>query len=64
MRTRLMSLIALVATLALTLHISAQAPKPAAKPYTAPRTPDGHPDLQGMYDVATLTPVRASRLLK
>ncbi len=22
-----------------------------------PRTPDGHPDLQGMYDVATMTPV-------
>src|SRR4029453_6164940 len=23
--------------------------KPAAKPYTAPRTPWGHPDLQGIY---------------
>ena len=38
------------------------APKPAAaasaaKPYTPPRMPDGHPDLQGMYDLATLTPV-------
>src|SRR5262245_8585002 len=22
-----------------------------------PRTPDGHPDLQGTYDVATLTPL-------
>ena len=43
----------------------AQAPKapPAAgakapaKPYSPPRTPDGHPDLQGLYDVATMTPV-------
>ena len=57
MRTRWMSFIALAAILALTLHAVAQAPKPGAKPYTAPRTPDGHPDLQGMYDLATLTPV-------
>jgi hypothetical protein len=34
--------------------ISAQA---ASKPYTPPRTPDGHPDLQGTYDLATLTPL-------
>src|SRR5262245_33319806 len=32
------------------------AAKPAAKAAN-PRTPDGHPDLSGMYDVATLTPV-------
>src|SRR4051812_6973165 len=47
--------------------VDAQAPKPAAqapgraataaKPWTAPRTPDGKPDLQGFYDVATMTPV-------
>ena len=24
---------------------------------TIPRTPDGHPDLQGTYDLATLTPM-------
>jgi hypothetical protein len=28
-----------------------------AKAATLPRTPDGHPDLQGTYDVATMTPV-------
>jgi len=28
-----------------------------AKPYSPPRTPDGHPDLQGTYDLATLTPL-------
>jgi hypothetical protein len=35
----------------------AQAAKPAAKAWTMPRTADGHPDLQGTYDVATMTPV-------
>jgi hypothetical protein len=33
------------------------AAKTPAKPYAPPRTPDGHPDLQGLYDVATMTPV-------
>ncbi len=37
--------------------LTAQAPKPAAKAWTPPRTPDGHPDLQGTYDVATITPL-------
>src|SRR5215213_9140860 len=42
--------------------VAAQAQRPAAaragaKPWTAPRTPDGQPDLQGVYDVATITPV-------
>jgi hypothetical protein len=30
----------------------------AAQPYRPPRTPDGHPDLQGTYDLATLTPLQ------
>ena len=30
---------------------------PPSKASTLPRTPDGHPDLQGTYDVATMTPV-------
>ena len=33
--------------------VTAQAPKP----YSPPRTPDGHPDLQGTYDAATMTPI-------
>jgi len=47
--------------------LAAQAPsapaKPAARPATAkpaaalPRTKDGHPDLTGVYDVATMTPL-------
>src|SRR4051812_34934440 len=32
-------------------------PKPRAATASAPRTADGHPDLQGTYDVATMTPV-------
>ena len=33
---------------------------PAKKPAAGgvPRTPDGHPDLQGTYDLATLTPLQ------
>jgi hypothetical protein len=42
-------------------HVSGQAPvktaAPAAAKRSVPRLPDGHPDLQGMYDLATLTPV-------
>jgi len=37
-----------------TKTVSAQ-PRSAAKEF--PRTPDGHPDLQGTYDLATLTPL-------
>jgi len=33
------------------------AASPATKDSTMPRLPDGHPDLQGTYDVATMTPV-------
>src|SRR5579872_1059409 len=47
---------AIVATAA--VPIDGQSPaKPAATKRAIPRMPDGHPDLQGMYDLATLTPV-------
>jgi hypothetical protein len=39
------------------LPSAGQAPKVSSKPYTPPRTPDGHPDLQGTYDLATLSPL-------
>jgi hypothetical protein len=35
-----------------------QARSAAPQPYKPPRLPDGHPDLQGMYDLATLTPLQ------
>jgi hypothetical protein len=31
---------------------------PAKSSYKVPRMPDGHPDLQGTYDLATLTPLQ------
>ena len=34
---------------------------PAAKIWTAPRTPDGHPDLQGIWSNGTLTPLERPR---
>jgi hypothetical protein len=37
--------------------VAAQTTRPAPQAYVAPRTPDGFPDLQGMYDLATLTPL-------
>ena len=41
---------------------SAQSPKPAAAKWIATRTPDGHPDLQGIWTTHTFTPlVRPAR---
>jgi hypothetical protein len=57
MRKRSMALAGLIITLGLIVSVDAQNPKPAAKRYTPTRTPDGHPDLQGIYDLATLTPL-------
>ena len=37
---------------------TSKAPDPkAAKTFTPTRLADGHPDLQGVYDVATITPL-------
>ncbi|MCU1381723.1 MAG: hypothetical protein JWL71_420 [Acidobacteria bacterium] len=57
------AVIATVAAIAVVRVDGQGAQKPAPKAPTAaamraiPRMPDGHPDLQGMYDLATLTPV-------
>jgi len=47
---------------ALALALSAMPAQPAAETWTAPRTPDGHPDLQGIWTMHTFTPlVRPAR---
>src|SRR5947207_6364728 len=33
----------------------------ASKPYSPKRLADGHPDLQGVYDIATMTPMERPR---
>src|SRR5262245_30024564 len=57
--------LALVAVVGLVMPTSGQAPKPgpgarerAAKKYTAPKTPWGDPDLQGVWNDATSTPLQ------
>jgi hypothetical protein len=57
MRNRLIVPAAAIIIIALALSLAAQSPKAATKPYVTQRTPDGHPDLQGTYDLATLTPL-------
>jgi hypothetical protein len=37
--------------------IAGQTLKATTKPYSGPRLADGHPDLQGTYDLGTLTPL-------
>jgi hypothetical protein len=65
MRTRLLTASTIAVALAgasmMSVSIAGQAPKPTPpappKASAIPRTADGKPDLSGMYDVATLTPV-------
>lgn len=61
MRNRFVALTGVLAMAAVLLWAvdlaGAQTPKTPAKTYKPPRMSDGHPDLQGTYDLATLTPV-------
>jgi hypothetical protein len=49
----------LAVTIALTTMVPAagQAPARVPKPYAPARTPDGQPDLQGVWNIATITPL-------
>jgi hypothetical protein len=59
MRTQFLALAGAITAAALaTVQLDGQAPAPArARATTAPRTPDGRPDLQGVWNFATLTPL-------
>jgi hypothetical protein len=51
-----------VGVMAAAVSLSAQSRTPAADTWTAARTPDGHPDLQGIWTTHTFTPlVRPAR---
>ena len=43
--------------------VTAQTRGAAAKRWTAPRTPDGQPDLQGIWTNATITPLERPKEL-
>jgi hypothetical protein len=69
------SLLSAVLTALLAAYVGAQSPSPtsasqsghpvktAARTWTAPRTPDGQPDLQGIWSNATVTPLERPREL-
>src|SRR5438552_8072557 len=64
MRGRILMLLTVLAVgaraVSVAPDVAGQAAQPAKKPATGgiPRMPDGHPDLQGIYDLATLTPLQ------
>jgi hypothetical protein len=59
MRERFLMLVAVVAVSVAPVDVAGQAVGAAKKPTAGGigRMPDGHPDLQGTYDLATLTPL-------
>src|ERR1700680_3151119 len=58
MRNRFMSFMSGTSAFGMLLALSLSAlPMSAQAIKAAPRMPDGHPDLQGTYDLATMTPV-------
>ena len=50
-------LLASIGTFAIMMVAPLPGQAPKAKNWTAPRTPDGHPDLQGVWTNATITPM-------
>jgi len=56
-RRRSLGLTTVLGLLAVSALAPAQIVGQGAKPYSPPRMPDGRPDLQGTYDLATLTPL-------
>src|ERR1700682_3627980 len=46
-----------VPVLGLALALAPRAPSAQTKTSTLPRTPDGHPDLQGIWDFRSATPL-------
>jgi hypothetical protein len=68
MRNLLVALIGAAAIsallLATSIPASAQTQKAEVKSYNVPRLPDGHPDLQGTYDIATITPLERAPGMK
>ncbi|HUQ52738.1 MAG TPA: hypothetical protein VM692_10995 [Gammaproteobacteria bacterium] len=57
MRTTALSAAVFVALAALSTSSQGQSAAAAAEPYTVPRTSWGHPDLQGVWDYRTITPL-------
>jgi hypothetical protein len=47
----------LIATLGFAIALASTSPSAQTKKWTPPRTPDGHPDLQGIWDFRSATPL-------
>jgi hypothetical protein len=57
MPNRLLAAIALATLIAAALAAQTPAPAKSTRVWTPPRTPDGHPDLQGIWSYITSTPL-------